>query len=103
MESDFTEASARGRVRGIQTLSLSDATAEVTLDLLSVYALVDSRDNGGEHTSPGEAFLRLEGVSGAMVVLSDTADLYAQGSTRLWKDDRFCTTGASPRKTRRAR
>ena len=33
VESDFTEASARGRVRGIQTLSLSDATAEVTLDL----------------------------------------------------------------------
>ena len=58
----FTEASDRGRVRGIETLSLSDATAEVTLNLLSVYALVESRDNGGDHTSAGEAFLRLEGT-----------------------------------------
>ena len=99
---DFTVASDRGRVRGIETLSLSDATAMVTLDLLSVYALVDSRDNGGDHTSAGEAFLRLEGVSGAMVTLEggvaagawtlETADaegpdLYAQGSAKLLIDD----------------
>ena len=97
---DFTEASDRGRVRGIETLSLSDATAMVTLDLVSVYALVDSRDNGGTLTDAGEAFLRLEGVSGAMVVLSDTAswtvetadaegtaDLYEQASAKLLIDD----------------
>ncbi len=94
---DFTEASDRGRVRGIETLSLSDG-AEVSLDLLSVYALVESRDNGGTHTDPGEAFLRLEGSSGT-VSLSDasswtietdaegTADLYAQASARLLIDD----------------
>ena len=60
---NFTEASDRGRVRGIETLSLSDATAMVTLDLLSVYALVEARDNGGTLTDAGEAFLRLEGSS----------------------------------------
>ena len=70
----------------------------VTLDLASVYALVESRDNGDEHTSPGEAFLRLEGVSGAMVSLEGgtwtptadaegTADLYALGSAKLLIDD----------------
>ena len=100
MESDLTEASDRGRVRGIETLSLSDATAEVTLDLVSVYALVESRDNGGEHTSPGEAFLRLEGVSGAMVSLegmwtptvnAEGPDLYAQGSAKLLIDDGLIT------------
>ena len=93
---DFTEASDRGRVRGIETLSLSDGAA-VTLDLVSVYALVDSRDNGGTHTSAGEAFLRLEGTSG-MVTLSGgvaswtktdegTADLYTLGSAKLLIDD----------------
>ena len=93
---DLTDASVRGRVRGIETLSLSDG-AEATLDLLSVYALVESRDNGGTHTSPGEAFLRLEGVG--MVSLSDnaswtvemnvegTADLYEQGAARLLIDN----------------
>ena len=98
MASDFAETADRGRVRGIETLSLSDASAAVTLDLVSVYALVDSRDNRGPHTAPGEAFLRLEGVSSAMVVLSDTAswtptadaegpDLYALGSAKLLIDD----------------
>ena len=96
---DFTEASDRGRVRGIETLSLSDATAMVTLDLVSVYALVDSRDNGDDHTSAGEAFLRLEGSSAMVVTLSDksdwtvemdaagTADLYTQASAKLLIDD----------------
>ena len=95
---NFTEASDRGRVRGIETLSLSDATAMVTLDLFSVYALVEARDNGGTLTDAGEAFLRLEGSSG-MVVLSDrsswteeadaegTADLWVQGSAKLLIDD----------------
>ena len=92
---DFTDASDRGRVRGIETLSLSDATAEVTLDLLSVFALVDSRDNGGTHTSAGEAFLRLEGVGmvslegGTWVptVNAEGPDLYALGSAKLLIDD----------------
>ena len=91
---DLTDASVRGKVRGIETLSLSDG-ADATLDLLSVYALVESRNNGGEHTSAGEAFLRLEGVG--MVVLeggtwtptpdADGPDLYVQGSAKLLIDD----------------
>ena len=94
VELDLTEATVRGKVRGIETLSLSDG-AEATLDLLSVYALVESRDNGGTHTSAGEAFLRLEGVG--MVALeggtwtptpdADGPDLYAQGSAKLLIDD----------------
>ena len=61
-----------------------------------MYALVDSRDNGGPHTSAGEAFLRLEGVSGAMVSLegdwmdpseTETPNLYALGSAKLLIDD----------------
>ena len=93
---DFTLATVRGKVRGIETLSLSDG-AEATLNLLSVYALVESRDNGGTHTDAGEAFLRIAGSSG-MVSLSDdvaswtktdegTADLYTQGSAKLLIDD----------------
>ena len=95
---DFTEASDRGRVRGIETVSLSDDGAMVTLDLVSVYALVESRDNGGTHTSAGEAFLRLEGSSAMAVVLSDKTDwtvetdaegpdLYTQASAKLLIDD----------------
>ena len=91
---DFTEASDRGRVRGIETLSLSDATAMVTLDLVSVYALVDSRDNGGTHTSAGEAFLRLEGtgmvsLDGTWTTTADAEgpDLYTQASAKLLIDD----------------
>ena len=98
MESDLTEAADRGRVRGIETLSLSDASAAVTLDLASVYALVESRDNGGDHTSAGEAFLRLEGVSGATVSLEGGTwttmtmadgepDLHVQASAKLLIDD----------------
>ena len=71
---DFTEASVRGKVRGIEVVSLSDATAMVTLDLASVYALIESRDNGGDHTSAGEAFLRLRGLTSDTVVLSDKSD-----------------------------
>ncbi len=91
---DFTEASDRGRVRGIETVSLSDDGAMVTLDLVSVYALVESRNNGGTHTSPGEAFLRLEGTG--MVTLDGTwtttadaegPDLYTQASAKLLIDD----------------
>ena len=95
---DFTEASDRGRVRGIETVSLSDDGAMVTLDLVSVYALVESRNNGGTHTSAGEAFLRLEGSSAMAVVLSDKTDwtvemdaegpdLYTQASAKLLIDD----------------
>ena len=93
---DLTDASVRGRVRGIETLSLSDG-AEATLNLLSVYALVESRDNGGTHTSAGEAFLRVQAVSGAMVSLeggtwtstadAEGPDLYALGSAKLLIDD----------------
>ena len=66
----------------------------VTLDLVSVYALVESRDNGGDHTSAGEAFLRIEGVG--MVSLegdwmdpseTETPNLYALGSAKLLIDD----------------
>ncbi len=90
---DFTDAAVRGRVRGIEAVSLSDG-AEVSLDLLSVYALVESRNNGGPHTDPGEAFLRLEGTG--MVTLNGTwtptvnaegPDLYTQASAKLLIDD----------------
>ena len=97
VELDFTLAKVRGKVRGIETLSLSDG-AVATLDLLSVYALVESRDNGGTLTDAGEVLLRLEGTSG-MVVLSDLsdwtiemnaegmADLYTQASAKLLIDE----------------
>ena len=92
---DFTLATVRGKVRGIETLSLSDG-AEATLNLVSVYALVESRNNGGTHTDAGEAFLRLEGTG--MVSLEGgtwtetpnaegTADLWTQGSAKLLVDD----------------
>ena len=64
VELDFTLATVRGKVRGIETLSLSDGTAMVTLDQATVFALVESRDNGGDHTAAGEAFLRIAGSSG---------------------------------------
>ena len=96
---DLTEAAERGRLRSVEVVSLSDAGARVTLDLAAAYALVETRDNGGTLTDPGETLLRLEGTSG-MVVLSDapswtmemadaegTADLYAQGTARLLIDD----------------
>ena len=104
---DLTEVANRGRVRGIEAVSLSDASSGVALDLVTVYALVGSRDNGGPHTDPGEAFLRLEGVSGATVMLTDAAawtvemtdaegdaDLYAQGAARLLIDDGLVATAA---------
>ena len=93
VELNFTLATVRGKVRGIETLSLSDG-AEATLNLVSVYALVESRNNGGTHTDAGEAFLRLEGTG--MVTLNGTwtetpnaegPDLYAQGSAKLLIDD----------------
>ena len=73
---DLTDAADRGRVRGIETLSLSDATAEVTLDLVSVYALVESRNNGGTHTDPRRGLpphcgLFGDGLSIGRVVLDD--------------------------------
>ncbi len=99
VELDLTDPAVRGRLRGVEVLSLTDTTAAVTLDLMSAYALTDARDNGGELTDTGELLLRLEGVSG-MVVLADaaswaleqadaegTADLHAQGSVRLLIDD----------------
>ena len=69
----------------------------VTLDQATVFALVESRDNGGTLTDAGDALLRLRGLSG-MVVLSDLSDwnetadaegpdLYAQGSAKLLIDD----------------
>ncbi len=76
----------------------------VTLDQATVFALVESRDNGGTHTDAGEAFLRLEGTG--MVTLEggvaagawtlETADaegpdLYAQGSAKLLIDDGLVT------------
>ncbi len=97
VELNFTLAKVRGKVRGIETLSLSDATAIVTLDQATVFALVDSRDNGGTLTDAGEALLRLEGTG--MVVLSNLsdwnetpnaegmADLYEQGSAKILVDD----------------
>ena len=98
VELDFTLAKVRGKVRGIETLSLSDGTAMVTLDQASVFALVESRDNGDDHTAAGEALLRIAGTSGT-VTLSDmsdwnetpnaegTADLWTQGSAKLLIDD----------------
>ena len=94
VELDFTLAKVRGKVRGIETLSLSDATAMVTLDQASVYALVESRDNGGTLTDAGEVLLRLRGLSGMVVLEGDwmdpdatgTAGLYKQGSALLLVD-----------------
>ena len=96
---DFTEAADRGRVRGVEVVSLADADARVSLDKAAVYALVEARDNGGALTDPGEMLLRLEGTSG-MVTLSDktdwteeqanaegTADLWTNGSAKLLIDD----------------
>ena len=96
---DLTDVGDRGRLRGIEVVSLSDATALVTLDLAAVYALVEARDNGDTLTDAGEVLLRLEvedGVSGAMVTLegswvemevADGPDLYTLGSARLLADD----------------
>ncbi len=57
-----------------------------------------SRDNGDTLTDAGEVLLRLKGVSGAMVELSDlslwmdledtgTAGLWARGSAQLLVED----------------
>ena len=63
---DLTDATVRGLIRSIEVVSLSDATAEVTVDQAAVYGLVDSY--GGWESDRrgvgGKVLLRLEGDSG---------------------------------------
>ncbi len=106
---DLTDVQVRSKVRGVEVVSLADAAAAVTLNQAAVLALVEARDNGGTLTDPGEALLRLEGVSSAMVVLSDrlswtmaqadaegTADLWTQGSAKLLIDDGLLNPNPRP-------
>ena len=65
---DLTDATVRSRILSIETLSLTDATTSLTLDLASVYALTDQRDNGGLLTDPGQVLLRLEGTAGTVTL-----------------------------------
>ena len=96
---DLTADAVRGKIRGVEAVSLAGTAAEVTLDLETVYALTRARDNAGALTAKGELLFRLEGTSG-MVVLSDTADwvlqqadaegdsdLYVQGNAFLLIDE----------------
>ncbi len=97
MSLDLTAPAVRGKIRNIEVVSLSDATASVTLDLMSVLELMsDERDNGGTLTELGQTLLRLEGTG--MVTLEGswtlsqadaegTADLYSQLPALLLIDD----------------